>query len=158
MEIQPPRTLAFVVESDVLGKTAISVPCHEVKVHGLDSEEEILLSANRVEIEDEIDRRETEYLDAHEAKVNPWQLDRDELRRQVQKRIDRGDTYGTIAAEIGWTRADNKNKSGFRPDGARVKRCIGMRTDAHHPNAALQLEDAEALCRVLGLDPVDVGL
>lgn len=158
MEYKTPPSLAIVVESDVIGKTAVSVPCQEQGSYGQD-EDQIFVAFSLKDVDEAIERLETQYLDsqdAEKAKTNPWAIDIDELRRAAARKMQGGENWDTIAARIGWVRAAAKSKDGFKPDGERVKHLLGLRPD--RPDPAINYEDGLDLCKGLDLDPVDVGL
>jgi hypothetical protein len=157
MDYKLPPSLAIVVESEVLGKTAVSVP---VSTDSIVNDGRVWLSFALDILESEVDALETRYVDSHqagnEADVN---IDIDTLRKAAEYRVLQGDrTWDAIAADCGWTRADASYSEGRRGDGQKVRELLGVAQGKQSTHRVLEYDDANALVKAIGLDPVDVGL
>lgn len=152
-----PPTIAVVVQSDVLGSIAFSIPAHEYRVQG-DQGGKRFLAVEVADIEDELERRETSYLDSHVAPEREVEtVDNTALRAVAKRMVDSGlETWDGIAERIGWWREANDRPEGKRPDGERVRYTLGL---TGKPKAdPIPYDVAVELTEGLGLDPVDVGL
>lgn len=149
-------TIPVVVQSDVIGSTAFSVPVTEI-----DSEDPTVraFTIEVAAIEDEQDRRETAYLDSHAEPVEPkpFTVDAYPLAQVAKRLVDSGaETWDSIADRIGWWRAATDRPGGRRPDGERVRYLLGFTSKPKSDQ--LPHDVALDLVKGLGLDPVDVGL
>lgn len=153
MSVKLAPTIPVVVESDVLGRTAFSVPTHqergEVVVDG-----RLNFYVEADDIHEAIEHRETAYLDSLEDPNEEVEIDKQTLSRAAEWRVLTGDlTWDSLAAKCGWTREDNEYTTGRRGDGQRVRALLSGETKRN-----LTYDEATALVKALELDPVDIGL
>jgi hypothetical protein len=80
------------------------------------------------------------------------------IRKAVQKAVREGDTYGSIAQRIGWTRRSHRGKT--VGDGTRLKRRVGLarETKTNSLTRTLRYDIAVRIIRAIGEDPVDYDL
>ena len=157
MDMKLPRSLAIVVRSEVLGTTVVSVEAHTWADPGA-SEDIMLLAVKRGDVEAAVEAEETRYLDSH-REAGPVEIDRQALARAASALVLAGDrTWDSIAADCGWTREDAAYSNGRRGDGQKVRELLGVAENNEAKHRPLDYDDANALVKVIGVDPVDVGL
>lgn len=156
MDYKLPPSLAIVVESDVLGSTAVSVPCYTLL--DPDHPEKVCVVVEMADVDAEIERLETRYLDSHKDSSDV-SIDVSVLADAAKKRVLTGDrTWDGIAIDCGWTREDATASDGRRGDGQKVRELLGVAKGTTTTHRTLDYDDANALVKAIGLDPVDVGL
>lgn len=86
-----------------------------------------------------------------EARVRAGAYVESEPLRRAFETVQReqGVTPNQIAERVGWV----------KPDGQRVRRSLGLKIEGRgHQGKYLSYENALALARAMGVDPVEVGL
>jgi len=154
-DVKLPPTIAVVVDSEVLGKTAFSVPATDLTGAAIEpGPNTMLLAVDRQEIEDELDRRETRYLDSHSkpAPEERFTVPSQPFQEHMIHAIDTGtDNWDTIADRLNWWRVANDRPDGKRADGQKVRYYV-MESDAIPGDIARELAEA------MSMEPHEVGL
>lgn len=159
IEMKPPPSLAVVVESDVIGLAAVSVPVRKHNPPTEDPRQDLyFVGFDPEDVEAELEILETNYLDSHREPADV-EIDVEYLAKAASDAVVMGNyTWDTLAADCGWTRQDKGYSSGRRGDGQKVRELLGITRGPNTVHRPLAYDDAQALVRAVGLDPVDVGL
>lgn len=158
MDPRLPHGIVVVVESEVLGTTAMSVPIRELSSEEAPAPPDIAFAVDQRDIADELERLETRYLNSHKE-TSDVEIDVAALADAAKKRVLIGDrTWDGIAVDCGWTREDATASEGRRGDGQKVRELLGIAKGTNTTHRTLEYDDANALVKAVGLDPVDVGL
>lgn len=149
MEYILPRSLAIVVESDVIGSTAVSVPAYP-QDGGAEGVQ--MIGFFLTDVEAKLREEEARYRKDMKTGQHEVIIDISALRKAAEQRVLMGDrTWDMIGADCDWTREDDEYTDGRRGDGQKVRALLeGTRS--------LTYDEANALIKAIGVDPVDVGL
>jgi hypothetical protein len=150
-EITMAPSIVAVVASEVLGVTAVSVP---IEADYSNPDYINFAAIPRAVIEDEMDRRETQYLDstAKPAPEDAFVVLSQPFRDHMEVAINSGaDNWDTVADRACWWRTANDRPDGRRPDGAKVRYYV---MDSDHIPGDIAVELAAAM----DMDPHEAGL
>lgn len=147
-EYKLPKTIAVVVQSDVIGATAVSVPV----VDTLETDSGFSLLITKDAVDAAIEEEEMKFTKPHEEDLA---IDQEELARLVSQEVVLGNrNWPQIAEDCGWTRT---NRKGDRVgDGERVRAMLGIGPAARP--TPITYDEANALVKAIDADPVDVGV
>lgn len=143
--VKLPRSLAVVIDSDVLGKIAVSVPAEEVQ---LASPDHLAVSVRLADIQAEREEREANYLRQQDTQLVP----NAPLRAEFEAQAHSGQiTAADLAAYLGWSRAKNGQAV---PDRDKVLDVLGISRERHKIPYPMAVD----IARGLNVDPAEVGL